>query len=125
MSGILAGERATIVAALTGDYEKHPYVPDRLVPPAAIVAPGDPYLEHRDTDTFGTHTASFEVWLVQRTGSNETVTTALDDEIEAQVEALTGAGFAVERVSEPFMYQVQNAQYLTVILYVTSNVTIP
>ena len=125
MSGVLAGERAAIAAAIVGDYDKTTHVPDRLVPPAAFVVAGDPYLEHRETDPFGSHTATFEVWLISANGTNETVTGAIDAEIELQVEALAGVGFAVEGVSKPFLYQVQNGQFLSVIITVSSNVTIP
>lgn len=102
----------------------HQFVPDRLIPPAAIITPSDPYLERRTTDPFGTLTASWEIWLVQGAGANETVTTELDDAIEAHAEALTGAGFALERVSEPFMYAVGNSNFLASVLYVTTGVTL-
>lgn len=120
----LGDERQAILDALVGDYTRFAFVPDRLVPPAAIVTPSDPYLERRDTDPFGTLTASFEVWLVQANATNETVTAALDAEIETQAQALKAVGFAVERVSEPFMYAVQNGQFLTSIIYVTTGVTL-
>lgn len=119
----LGTERATIAASLVGDYERHTHVPDRLIPPAAIITPADPYLERRADNPFGQLTAAWEVWIVRSAGANDLVTSELDDEIERQVAALTAEGFAVERVSEPFMYAVQGANFLTSIIYVTTGVT--
>ena len=129
---VLGEERAAIAAALDlADHGAgieirtvHQYVPDRLIPPAAIITPADPYLERRQTDPFGTLTASWEVWLVQGAGSNETETAGLDAAIEANADALTAAGFTVERVSEPFMFAVQGANFLTTVLTVATGVTL-
>ena len=120
---VLGTERDAIADALVGNWTRHTFVPDRVVPPAAIITPAEPYLEHRDTDPFGTLTVQFEVWLVAAQGTNAVVTDHLDTEIERQIDALTVAGFSVERVGEPFMYAVQGANYLTVVLTVTTGVT--
>lgn len=139
---VLGAERAAIADVVTQAYAEygdgvygdgtpgenpvtvHQYVPDRLVPPAAIITPADPYLERRADDPFGTLTAAWEIWLVRATGSNQNATEGLDAEIEYQADALTKAGFTVERVSEPFMYAVQGANYLTTIIHVATGVTL-
>jgi len=120
---MLGDERAAIAAALTGRENVFTFVPGRLVPPAAVVTPADPSIERRDGDTFGHATAGWEVWLIQATGPNDQATAQLDTDIEGACEQLTAAGFAVEQVSEPFMYQIQNANYLTAIVHVTTGVT--
>lgn len=119
---VLGDDRAAIAAALTWD-TVHQYVPERLVPPAAVIVPGDPYLEHRETDPFGQMTVNWEVWLVRGSETNETATSQLDTEIEQQIEALRANGFGVERVSEPFTYAVQNGNYLATIIHATSGAT--
>lgn len=123
---VLGDERTAIKDAVQSarpGLEVDTFMPDRLVPPRAFIAPSDPYLERRDTDTFGHVTAAWEVWIVEKAGTNEKTTTTLDADIEKVCQALSAAGFAVERVDEPFMYPVQNANYLATVVHVTTGVT--
>lgn len=121
---VLGDDRAAIAAVTRTIIDTvHELVPDRIVPPAAIVTPSDPWLEHRETDTFATMTASWEVWVVRGAETNETATSQLDTEIEDVVSALVAERFSVERVSEPFTYAVQGGNYLTSIIHVTTGVT--
>lgn len=122
----LGEEREAIKDAVTGarpGLDVFTFMPDRLAPPAAFITTSDPYLERRDGDPFGHVTAAWEVWIVERSGTNAKVTDQLDTDIEKVCQKLHSAGFAVERVDEPFMYTVQNASYLATVVHVTTGVT--
>lgn len=101
------------VATLTGEAtgaQAHPFMPGRLVPPAAIVLPGSPYLS--SGDTFGTFTMGLEVVVVASGKVNETASNTLDDLIVATVVGLVNAGISVSEVSDPWSLSVSNAEHL-------------
>jgi hypothetical protein len=97
-------------------------MPDRIVPPAAVVLPGSPYLTA--SGTFGTFTAQLSVVLITDAKVNSTATTALDDLIENAVVALVNAGVSVSEVSEPWQLSSANASYLAVTLTTTQAVAL-
>lgn len=120
---VLTEAREDIAAALAGADPVHTFVPDRIVPPAVLVVPGSPYLA-QEAQPIGSLTARFDVWMVMGAGTNETVTTALDEQIENRADALSAAGFGVEEIGQPFLWTVQGAQLLTVTITVTTPVTL-
>ena len=113
-------------ASLPDDWQAHPIVPDTLVPPCAVVVPGSPYLEHRDTDTYATATVTYELWLITGQATNALSIGAIDDLIETQADALTKTGFTVERVAEPFTYAPDQVggQFLATTLTVSDSITL-
>ena len=75
-------------------------MPERPQPPLVIVAPGSPYVA--PGKTFGTFTTRFTLILLTTTGTNETMTAALDDMVATVVVALAAsAQFDIEEVSTP------------------------
>lgn len=120
---VLTDTRQDIADVLAGGAPVHTFVPDRIIAPAVLVVPGSPYLA-QEAQPFGSLTARFDVWIVTGAGTNETVTTTLDAAIEARADALSAAGFGVEEIGQPFLYTVQGAQLLTVIITVTTTVTL-
>lgn len=123
--GYLSTEREAIASAV-GEalgIQSHAYLPGRIVPPCALVLAGSPYIDRQDSDAFGHGTAHWEVWLIAAKGSNDVETAELDGQIETATEALTSEGFAVDQVAEPFIYQVQSANYLTATILTSTGVT--
>lgn len=113
--------RTDLTAALTGaGVTVVDHLPERLVPPLAIVAAGSPYLENGQT--FGSYTARFTVILVCAQGTNATVTKALDADVTRCVVALDDSDFGLERVDQPTMLQHGNGNYLSTSLDVRFDV---
>lgn len=101
------------VATLTGEAtgaQAYPFMPGRLVPPAAVVLPGSPYLS--SGGTFGTFVMGLEVVVVAPGKVNETASSTLDELIVNTVAQLVNAGLSVSEVSEPWSLSVSNAEYL-------------
>lgn len=116
----LQKERQGIVNALVGKLEKLDHVPERFVPPAAFIMPADPYIERADSEGFARVKVAFDVWIAIREGDAKVITAALDSEIEAQIDALTTAGYVIESVGQPFIWQRQNGNYPAVVVTVTT-----
>ena len=96
------------------------YLPERLVPPCAVVMPGATYIE--DGDTFGSFTARYTVDLVMGTAANSVTASGLDDQIENALIALVNEGYSVESVSQPYAMEANNAAYLAATLQVTTKI---
>lgn len=88
------------------------HLPDRIVPPAAFLVGGSPYLE--GGDVYGTFIVRHTVLIVVPSGPNESTTDALDELITASVVALDEAGWAIERVDQPVMLSHGNAYFMSV-----------
>ena len=113
-------EYLTELAELLSDEEvpAFDYIPERFTPAAVLVLPGTPYVE--PGETFGEHQANFEIWLVAPQGTNKVVTDFLNNSLQKNIPVLLENGYAVEGVDEPFIFQPGNAQYLTVVLRVST-----
>ena len=92
------------------DAQAHPFMPDRIVPPAAIVLPGTPYLTA--TGTFGSFALGLDVVLVADSKVSATGATTLDGLIDDAVVALVNGGIGVSEVSEPWQLTAGTATYL-------------
>ncbi|MGK0715143.1 hypothetical protein ACR5KS_03610 [Leucobacter sp. W1153] len=110
---------ATLASDATGA-QAHPFMPGRLVPPAAIVLPGSPYLS--SGDTFGTFRMGLEVVVVAAGKVNETASNTLDGLIVDTVVELVNAGISVSEVSDPWSLTVSNAEYLAATITTTQPV---
>jgi hypothetical protein len=125
MAGFLTDEREALatIAGETLTITAHPFLPARIVPPCAVVVPASPYIT-RDDVAFGHGIAQFELWIVTDQAENQVATEQLDDMIATICPALLLAGFAVETVNEPFLYQVQGGNYLTTSILTTTGVSL-
>lgn len=112
MSVLTQLRETTAQLLATDDLQVFSAMPDRIVPPAAVVLPGTPYLE--PSGTFGTFTARLSVVLIVNAKVNATATAELDDLIEDAVVDLVNAGISVGEISEPWQLSAQNATYLAV-----------
>lgn len=118
----LAALRSEVAQTLTdASLKAFDHLPGRLVPPAAVVAAGSPYIT--PGDTYGTFVARWDVVIVVPAGDNEVRTTDLDDALELALSALWGR-YAIEEVSAPYALEANGATYPAVRLTVTDNITL-
>lgn len=118
----LAAQRADLQTALAaGGLTVLDHLPERIVPPVAIIAAGSPYLE--TGESFGSWRVRFTVVLVCSQGTNETATKQLDDSVTAAAVALDNAGWGIERVDQPTMLGHANTHFLSTTVDVTVTVT--
>ncbi len=116
----LAAQRGRLETALAaGELTVLDHLPERLVPPVAIIAAGSPYLEAGEQ--FGSWRVRFTVVLVCAQGTNDTATKQLDEIVTAATVALDGWG--IERVDQPTMLAHGNAHFLSTTVDVVTTVT--
>lgn len=87
------------------------HLPERLVPPLAIVAAGSPYVE--PADTFGSYRVRLTAVLVCSPATNDVATDALDEAVTAALVALDASDWGIERVDQPSMLAHANTHYLS------------
>lgn len=88
------------------------HLPERVVPPLAIIGAGSPYVE--SGDTFGTFAVRFTVFLVAARAANETATGELDElAVRALSAVMDAPGWGVDRLDQPSMLDANGAQYLS------------
>ncbi|MBZ4485991.1 hypothetical protein LQ938_09560 [Microbacterium sp. cx-55] len=92
--------------------------PDKYTPPAILITPNNPYIT--EGETFEEHRANFQVWVIAPKGDNEVVTDFIESHLEDLIPALTTANWSVEQVEGPYLTDVKNVQFLTVILRVSA-----
>ena len=118
----LAVLRQDLTASLvTGDLRVVDHLPERIVPPLALLAAGSPYVEAGDT--FGSYVVRFTVVLVASQATNQVATTELDEAVTAALVALDNGNWAIERVDQPTMMQSSNTHYLSTTIDVLRKVT--
>lgn len=105
-----AREAVSILVGDGVDVQAYAFMPDRLVPPAAITLPASPYLS--SGETFGTFTLGLEVVVVVNSKVNETGANNLDGLIVDAVVELVNAGISVSEVSEPWELTSSTGNYL-------------
>lgn len=109
----LADALTDVNSSLTSNVENldsHTFMPERLVPPAAVIMLGSPLLA--DGQVYGDLLARFEIILVPMTGANETMTDDLITMVESVVAGLIEDDYSIEQVGQPYMLTSNNANYL-------------
>lgn len=96
------------------------YLPERPVPPIALISQGSPYIQYEDTNVFNSELmVRLRVDLVVATATNTVSSDRLDEIIELAVAGLLTSDWFVDSVSAPYSLNANNANYLTVTLNVT------
>lgn len=114
--------RKDVAAALESEGIKaHAHLPERLVPPAAVVQGGDPYLE---ADTYGSLLARHEVIVSTARASNEVGSDSLDALLEDALVGLLNHGYSVERVTAPYALEIGTATFPAVTLTATKPINL-
>jgi hypothetical protein len=125
----LSDQREDVASTLTDTFANlgvtvHPTWPDTsIAPPAAIVIPGSPYVEHRDGDTFASMTVNLRVVIVTPKAANSVQTGTLDDLVELAIDALHHS-YAVEQVEQPGELTVGTSKYLATFIRISTQITL-
>lgn len=104
----LEAEDATAAFPILNDVTVTTEYPERIIAPAIIIHPSDPYLTE-EGQTYGHLGVNLVASLITSTGDNATVTDQLDDLIEA-----TCAALDITSISEPFTFTWLDTKYLAV-----------
>jgi hypothetical protein len=88
--------------------EVHAHIPERVVPPVALLEPGSPYMEQGDT--FCDFIVRMNVVLLVRNGDNDVATAELDALICLAVDAVDT--WDVQQVEQPAAFDMNGATYL-------------
>lgn len=96
------------------------FLPDRFTPPLGVLVQGSPYLEQGET--FGVSAVRFQLVLIAGNGTNETVTTTLDQLIEQAFDLINASdSFFVEEVDQPALYTHGQGTYLSCVISVRTD----
>jgi len=117
---IATGRTALLNVLTSAGIRASSVVPERITPPIAVIEPSADWVT--GGDTFGAYRLGFDVTVIVKTAANATVSTTLDDAIDAVLGAISGAqGFYVGSVGAPSLLAVQNAEFLSATLTVYQN----
>lgn len=111
----LREDLADVIATATG-LPAVANLPERPVPPIALISGASPYVTYDNAATWGELVVQLRVDLVMSVGTNKVEADTLDTIIQ---DALTGAieaGWLVNEVSAPYQLVANNAPYLAVTL---------
>lgn len=118
----LATLRSELSAALAStDLRVMDHLPERIVPPLALIAAGNPYVGRGNT--FGSFEVRFTVVLVCSQSTNQVATNELDDAVTTTLVALDNADWNILRVDQPTMLAQANTHYLSTTVDVARTVT--
>lgn len=96
-------------------------VPERITPPLAVISPASDWVQ--SGDTYGSFRVAFDVTIIVQTAANATVSSNLDDAIDAAIQAITEAsGFYVGSVDAPQF--IGTADFLSASMTVYQNTTL-
>lgn len=125
MTNILTAAKQEVAEALTAaGIKAFDYVPERLQPPTAVIAAGEPFIEKGNAKTFTDVDIRLEISLAASTASNVKSTEQIDDLVVTAILALGEINWDVESVSQPFGMEVNNALYLATRITAVASITI-
>lgn len=96
-------------------------LPERPVPPIALISQGSPYIQYEDSATYNELVVQLRVDLVVATATNVVSTDNLDEMIEAAVAGLLASDWLVNSVSAPYSLNANGANYLAVTFTVATH----
>lgn len=98
------------------------FIPERVVPPLVIIAPGSPYLNATTLDR-GEWIMNLDLMVVGPTAVNVKATELLDAAIETILNGNPGYAI-VTSVGQPYALQTNNAEYLAANISVNLRITL-
>ena len=106
--------RAGLKSAITDNtkYSAYDHVPDIIIPPAALILAGDPYLEPIVIGNNKNWYVRLTLEVVSTTYSNPSALTNLEDDIET-ILALIPTNWIILSVSSPRIRQTNSTDMLT------------
>ena len=106
--------RAELKSAITDNtkYSAYDHVPDIIIPPAALILAGDPYLEPIVIGNNKNWYVRLTLEVVSTTYSNPSALTNLEDDIET-ILALIPTNWIILSVSSPRIRQTNNTDMLS------------
>lgn len=122
-AGVLTQLRGEVADSLAGDLTVYDHVPARVQLPCAFIMAGSPYIDYGDT--FGSSVVRFGVVLLTSPGLNSTETVELDRRIEDVQGRLLAEGWAIERVAQPQIQDLNGAEVLATEISVACLTTFP
>lgn len=109
----LREELAEVIADATG-ITAVANLPERPVPPIALVSGASPYVSYDSAAAWGELVVQLRVDLVIATGTNKVEADKLDEVIQDALTGAINAGWLVNEVSAPYQLTANNAAYLAV-----------
>lgn len=119
--GVITDEKDALVALLSDICVVYPYISARPIPPCITINPASPYVN--DGLAFNSFGVNFSLELSMATSANDKVTVELDTKIEDVVVELVNAGYTVLGVSSPYALEANGAQYLSVSITCSKDLT--
>jgi hypothetical protein len=89
-------------------------LPERPVPPIALVSGAAPYVSYDSGATWGELVVQLRVDLIVSNGTNKVEADAIDTVIQDALVGAIEAGWLVNEVSAPYQLTANNAAYLAV-----------
>lgn len=89
-------------------------LPERPVPPIALISGASPYVTYDASATWGELVVQLRVDLVMSVGANKVETDKLDEVIQDALTGAIAAGWLVNEVSAPYQLSANGANYLAV-----------
>lgn len=109
----LREDLAAVIADATG-ITAVANLPERPVPPIALISGASPYVTYDNAATWGELVVQLRVDLVMSVGTNKVEADELDSVIQAALTGAIAAGWLVNEVSAPYQLTANNAAYLAV-----------
>jgi hypothetical protein len=109
----LREELASVISDATG-IQAVANLPERPVPPIALVSGASPYITYDQSATWGELVVQLRVDLVMSVGANSVEADRLDEVIEDALVGAIAAGWLVNEVSAPYQLTANAANYLAV-----------
>lgn len=116
----LRTEIATLLESI--DIKCFEYMPERIVPPMAMLTAGSPFISAGNT--FGSFNIVMNIELVVPTGTNEVETQSLDKMIEDVIVILANKDINIYQVDQPQMLSANNATYMMATATLVANRTL-
>lgn len=111
----LREELADVIANATG-IQAVANLPERPVPPIALISGASPYVTYDTSATWNELVVQLRVDLVMSVGANKVETDRLDEVIQDALTGAIAAGWLVNEVSAPYQLNANAANYLAVTL---------